>query len=706
MLPVSPSRPPAEARPSRPARRELLRCLGFGAALPVVLGACSSGGGPEVYTTTIAESKRDVERALVDSGTPSISVALFDRECVIWAQAFGTIDKASGAAPTTDTLFCIGSCSKMFATVAVMLLVERGKVALDAPYVRYVPAFRMASPEYTLITLRMLLNHASGLPGSDYRNCFASAPVPGYLAQVMRTLTNSRLKHLPGEMSVYCNDGFTLVEALVEAVDGRTYDRFVADEILAPLGMSRSRFANEAFAEGSFAPAYDDDRKLGQEFVGPHASGGLYTTPTEMARFGRMLLGGGLIDGMRLLSRESIAEMATDQCIGQPIRPVAMTDGFGLGWDGVREGGLAAVGVTAWHKAGGTSQYTSEFFVLPDAGLGLMVSGTASGYGANGLAERILRRALLERGAIAALPGPLPERPAESRSPTPAELAAIEGYYAHYQGLVRVQAAGDGTIAISSLRQDAWAAEVPGFRLRVGGAFARDAASNVAYGVARSQGRRYLVVDAPYGNGDWIFRFPYAERITPGAPLSAAWRARVGRDWLAVNELPQSLGIDLGGPRLTIREAPGLPGYVMVGAGSVGVDPQPLDASQSDTEARMFMKLPAFQGRDLYDLRVLPRGAEEWVVLADAVFRPADSVVPLGDASEIVTIGAEGWSEWRRLGPGAIRTISGATAWRLFDDAFAQTDAGGATGATVRASERGGFVLFYGAPGDRIAVRP
>lgn len=120
-------------------------------------------------------------------------------------------------------MYGIGSVSKVFAAMAAMKLVDQGKIDLDAPLVQYLPDFRMAAPEYPQITVRMLLNHSAGFAGTDYRNGFTNAPVPGYAAQVQQALATQRLKHQPGEMAVYCNDCFTMIEPLVAAVSGQPY---------------------------------------------------------------------------------------------------------------------------------------------------------------------------------------------------------------------------------------------------------------------------------------------------------------------------------------------------------------------------------------------------------------------------------------------------------------------------------------------------
>ncbi len=202
------NQPPASQRPLHgyTTRRDLLKLGTFGLLAPVWLTGCgdsdsNSGNGdakPD-YSATIADARIAIQKAISDSGAPSISVALVERDRIVWAEAFGVINNTTDTAANTETLFCIGSCSKMLATMAVMLMADRGLISLDEPLITYLPGFRMTSPDYIRITVRMLLNHSSGFPGFDARGAIGSAPYTDYAAQVMQTLANARLKHAPAK---------------------------------------------------------------------------------------------------------------------------------------------------------------------------------------------------------------------------------------------------------------------------------------------------------------------------------------------------------------------------------------------------------------------------------------------------------------------------------------------------------------------------
>src|SRR5881409_259273 len=369
------------------------------------LASCGSRSSQPTYDAAIQEGKTAAQE-LVNQGASAVAIALVDDKRIIWSQGFGLADRDTGQMPTHSTMFGIGSVSKMFATIAVMKLVDRGVVDLDTPLVTYLPAFRMASSGYENITVRMLLNHSSGFPGTDYRNADIRSPVPGYLDQVLQTLSISRLKAPPGYMSVYCNDGFTITAALVEAMSGKSYARFVQDEILTPLGMANTRYPLSAFPAGSYAKAYVKGAAKPQEFVNTLASGGLYSTADDMARIAMMFLNGGRVETTRILSSASVAEMAKDQTIGSfdPIHNKSLA--YGLGWDSVSQPGLAAVGFDGWAKGGDSSDYHAALVVSPQAQLGIVVLAD-SGPSPVAVAERVLLRALYENGRIAAFPSPL-----------------------------------------------------------------------------------------------------------------------------------------------------------------------------------------------------------------------------------------------------------------------------------------------------------
>src|SRR5438034_4286595 len=264
----------------------------LGTVTTFFLASCGSRSSQPTYDAAIQEGKTAVQE-LINQGASAVAIALVDDKRIIWSQRFGLADRDTGQMPTHSTMFGTGSVSKMFAAIAVMQLVDRGVVDLDTPLVTYLPAFRMAAAGYENITVRMLLNHSSGFPGTDDRNMIIRSPVPGYLDQVLQTLSMSRLKAPAGYMSVYCNDGFTITAALVEAMSGQSYVQVVQDQLRTPLGMAHTLYRLSAFPAGSYAKAYVNGAAKPQEFVNTLAAGAAYSTADDVARIAMMFLSGG-----------------------------------------------------------------------------------------------------------------------------------------------------------------------------------------------------------------------------------------------------------------------------------------------------------------------------------------------------------------------------------------------------------------------------
>ena len=667
---------------------------------------------PLTYEATIADARTEIleELAKSENKTSAITVALCDDQRILWAEAFGSIDQTQGLAPTKETLFCLASCSKVIAAVAVMLLVDRRLIELDAPLVRYLADFRMADGEaYRDITVRMLLNHSSGLHGTHFPNILTIAPVHGYAAQFRDALANERLKHAPGEMAVYCNDGFTLIELLVAAVTGQPYTDFVEKEILEPLGMSHSCFAMQSFEAGSFAPGLDGEgRPEPQEYVNVYASG-LFSTPSDMGRFAMLFLNGGRLGDRQLLSTEAVAEMSRDQTIKLPLNPIAdHYVHFGLGWDGVRQGGLAAVGVTAWYKGGDADHYHSYFIVVPDERLAVAVmltngSDTASIAGV--LAERIVLNVLAERGSIASIPAPLESVAPPAISASDKDLAAIAGIYASSYGPCRLVAQADRTLTLSNFINGQWRNSVEGLKLRQDGRFVADHCPETAYRLVVDAGRRYLAVRRPCGIGHYEMELPHSHDLPPGQPLSARWQARVGQRWLMVND-PYSAFLALGRqhPLFSLGQVQGLDGYIAALVTTAGMELiQVVDPRGSDDHACMCLKIPFDNGWGLHDLVIEDRAGEEWVIWGSVRYRPLATVSPLGRGRGTVTIGHEGLGEWRRLPEVSALTLAGAAAWYLYSAEFALLDWGLKEGA-FEAVAGGSYLLLHGTPGTTITL--
>ena len=678
----------------------------LGLLLCLLLCACARGEVRgerwEPHAAAIREGRAAVREAMASTRATAVSVALVDDGRLVWSEGFGLSDLDARHPATGGTLYGIASVSKTLAAAAVMRLVDEGRVSLDEPIAAYIPAFDMPrDPRHRDITVRMLLSHASGLPGNDPVGAITLEPFPGYSAQVMASLRGQRLKHDPGRINAYNNDGFTMVENLVQAVSGQSYPDFVRQELLVPLGMDASRYQVEALPEGSWARPYTGETLLPFPYFNVYATGGLFSSAEDMARLAAMLMRQGRREGRQILSERTVADMGRNQRLGtfDPV-PCALF-AYGLGWDTVAHPGLAAAGVRAWQKGGDMEDYYGATLVVaPEERLGVVVLGASNGFSstvANTIAERILLTELVARGRIPAMPAkltgtPLPVKPlaAEDRETYP-------GFYASNSVTCRVSFAADDSLTVETFK-DGWTPAYSGLKLRSDGWFAADADPLSAFRLFRRSGRSYLAIRAKYGYGHYTIQMLYGEQLDPVSALSAAWQTRRDERWMPVNSDAADFLQSAKDPSLRFAEPPGLEGYLL---GEVLFRNFP-DPSEDRLDG-MFLFLPDGV-RDLQDASVETRQDQTWLRLGTRLYRPCSSLPELPLGGSMVTIGSEGFLEWRRLPPSGRVTLAGCTAWSLHGEDLAQLAVGRGEGTRSFGGSGAKYLALFGRPGAAVTV--
>ncbi len=676
--------------------------------LLVVLTGVGCDSPTTFYNATIAEGTTAANEMLEQTGSASVSVAFVADGKVVWAEGFGYADRATSTRPNAVSMYNIGSTGKMISTTAVMMLVDQELVNLERPVIDYLPDFSMLSPEYAQVTVHMLLNHSSGFPGSDYRNTFTSGVYEDYHAQVLASLSEEHLKAPPGYMNVSCNDGFSLIESLVPVVTGRNYPEFIQEEILSPLGMDHSRLPPEVVAPGTSAYSYTGDDQDPQAFINAYAAGGLYSTPTDMATWILMILGDGKLGNTRILSEEAIEAMSVDQTVGT-FNPVKSDNNrFGIGWDTITDPAFQAVDVEAWAKGGDVQTYGTYMIVLPQQGMGVVVTGASQFTSSNArvIAERILLRALVEKGAISSMPEPLPALPRPVEEPTDEKLSTMSGYFATSGTIYRIDANSDKTISFFKFTSDGWT-ETPHTRsqMRDDGLFSMDAKPLTELGAVSAGGSDYIFSRNVGGYGNVQDDMLYLEKIVPASPISEAWAGRTTKTWLQVNNLPDTLDATAKEPRLSLYSPEGMTGFLAAGAhdGSYFLE----DPSKSDTLATMYLILPQ-TGRDLNDVFIVDNDGEEWIRFGSNVYRPQDGVSELANSPVTVTIGDDGYAEWRKFPSESVEkivTVTTQSVWRVFDSNLTWIETlAGSDSASLPAASGDYYLLFYGSPGDEILV--
>ena len=271
-----------------------------------------------------------VAQAVAQKKLPG-GVVWIERHGQAWQQSFGrrnTVGRPETA--TLDTIYDTASLTKVLATApAILLLAERGRLDLDAPAARYIPAF--SGDGRGEVTIRQLLTHTSGLrPGLSLRGGWS-----GTEAAVARAC-QEKLQQAPGTKFTYSDINFILLGDIVRRVSGKPLDQFAAAEIFGPLKMRDSGFRPATALRHRIAPTEFSDGKLlrgtvhdptARRMGGVAGHAGVFSTAADVARFARMVLGGGQLDGTRILSEKSIRLMTSVQT------PARLRDKRGLGWD-------------------------------------------------------------------------------------------------------------------------------------------------------------------------------------------------------------------------------------------------------------------------------------------------------------------------------------------------------------------------------------
>lgn len=291
---------------------------------------------------TSEELSRRLSESAEELGVVGASVALWHEGTLVRAQT-GTVNAATGAPVLPDTLFAAGSVTKVFTASLAMTLVDEGLIELDAPVRTYLPEFALANSDRSAaITVRMLLNHSSGLPG-DYMPDLA--PGDDVLERLMGELRGLRVTGTPGERWSYSNMGMGTLGRLVEVVTGESFDTALSTRILRPLGLNATADAEELLLRSTAVghtvdPATGNASRVPRLRAWPEngpAGSRLWLDVEALIDFGRMHIDGTTPDGRRILSTAALHQMREPQfddfwgCFPMYVN-------YGLGWAIAREG--------------------------------------------------------------------------------------------------------------------------------------------------------------------------------------------------------------------------------------------------------------------------------------------------------------------------------------------------------------------------------
>jgi CubicO group peptidase (beta-lactamase class C family) len=314
--------------------------------------AAQSAAAASEYAAVVG---RVVSRGVHAGGFAGAAVSIGNRDTTLVERGFGRTSWIAGASVVTasGTSYDLASLTKVVATTsAIMLLVDEGRVELDDPVKRHLREFGGAGRD--AITIRDLLMHRGGLPaGPDMRR--AESP-----AAARRAVLSTTLAYRPGTRTLYSDVGPMILAMVAERVTGEPLDRFVNRRVFVPSGMRHTgfgaplgTFAASTGSAGDGAVHDANARRLGG--VAGHA--GLFSTAPDLARFARLLLNGGVLDGVRIFSDTTVALFTSRQVDGRP-----------LGWDMCPGGGRC--GLRMSDSAFGHTGFTgTSMWIDPEQGV-------------------------------------------------------------------------------------------------------------------------------------------------------------------------------------------------------------------------------------------------------------------------------------------------------------------------------------------------
>lgn len=666
--------------------------------LILVISMLSCVTAPTQNEPSLSERAQQIADTIVEHyGAASVQYALLDQGKIVLSGSSGVFSRTGRQSISENDIYGIGSVSKVFVTAAALALQERGLIDIDTPLVVWMPEFTMADERYRDITPRMLMNHTSGFSGTHFGNT-ATFGNPDTAAHdnLLGYLASQQLKHAPGEISQYCNDGFLLLELLVERISGMSYSSFLASNFFQKLGMNGTKTSQEVFDKDArlvrtYIPIFEGE--LPHDTVNAIGTGGIYSTAEDLCRFADMLMG----NQPNVFSKESALMMQAEQQAHYMWNDEPNGGMFarGLGWDIANPFPFVELGVKAVKKDGDTMLFHSAVVALPEHGLAMAVISSGGGSAVNtAFAENLLQQVLFDKGIISEIITTTAVDTSDPK-PMPKELERYTGLYSN-AGLEVSIAVHDGILSSSIVGYDGQMDYVH----VADGVFASEATNEYAQFVEQPDGTVFLhmrTFNLFPGVGQTNEKSLSLQKLSlpeVSPQAAAAWNSRAGKKFYLVSEKPNSQMYFIPGFLLTLRLNNDLSsGYVLGSAAIV-----------DENHAKSMIKL-----RDVNNLVMWERNGNQYMTEEDRTYIQEDGIANLADLAGTCTIAEDGFAVYYTIDTQSqdktieVEVPQGAS-YAVYDadDICMNFTIVSKNRSTVL--PEGGKVVFIGAPGDVFTV--
>jgi len=345
----------------------------------------NDGSARKDYSEVVGALRPFIQQQMAEKGLPALSIAIIDDQQIVWAQGFGMADPQKKIPATANTVYRIGSVSKLFTDIAIMQLVERGELKLDDPITNYLPDFHPKNPFVTPITLRQLMSHRSGLLREPPVGNYFETSQPS-LAATVQSLNDTDLVFAPNTHIKYSNAAIAVVGYLLETHSRKPFAEYLKSSVLDPMDLRSSSFQPAPAITTNLAKAqmwtYDGLTFDAPTFqLGMAPAGSMYSTVNDLGHFVSVLLAKGKTENGSLLKPATLEEMWSPQ-FPNPGGSV-----FGLGFMVRSLDGHRLVG-----HGGAIYGFATTLDLLPEDKVGVVVFATKDAV--NAVTERIGEEAL------------------------------------------------------------------------------------------------------------------------------------------------------------------------------------------------------------------------------------------------------------------------------------------------------------------------
>lgn len=554
----------------------------------------------------------------------------------------------------------------------------------------------MKDERYKRITTRMLLNHSSGLQGSTYSNDLLFEDKNTYEHDtLLQRLSGQSLKADPGAFSVYCNDGFSLAEALVERVSGISFTDFVHQHFTKPLQLNHTKTSQDPGEDikraGLYFPTYQG--QLPDESQNMIGTGGISSTAEDMVHFSQLFMG----ETEGILSAKAVKAMEQEEYKkGIWPRDADSMFNYGLGWDSVKLYPFNEYGIKGLAKTGDTLLQHAVLVVLPEQKMAAAVLSSGGRSSTNRLlANELLLTALKEKGVIKAVkPGKSFSKPVKAKMPQ--EVMKQAGYYSDSSSQFKLNISKNGELFLAPDPEEKYV-------YTADGSFVNNEGTSKLSFVTEKNGRTYLKrisYRTEPGLGQDAMSEYAAEKLEDNKlskETDSAWKKREGVKFYLVNEKFNSM-MYFSFPINQITREGDFPGY-WEGKKITG----------PNTAAHQ-IQIPVLAGRDTSEARFYTEGGHEYMEESEMLFMNESNVKPLpASRSSKVTLQANGHAKWFTIpqmtaGKTMTVTLPAQSSFVVYDEEGTCINFSFLSGNNKVKLPKNGTIVFAGAPNAEFGI--